>query len=641
MSKETKWWHPDGDDEQAPSIHDAAEQLQRLSPSQGYLAGQLARLFDLDRDQDEKIAHLATMLHALSEMLTETGTLDGEQLRARLGEAAEEARDRTPTERGRRGAPTVLGVPVAEVERRAALSRGDESASSLERLAGVSVADQQQHDDALERLAAERLQLEAERERIGAERRELDEAREAANRAWAEQSATERSLSEETRAEQTRLTAARAELERIEAQRRWAEERQAAAQQAAADAEAAIAATQAAAAKAEERAAEAAAKAEEQAAEAARQAEVEAKAVRQAELEAEAARQAEAEAEREAQGAADAEATDEVDAAREAEVDRWVAEPETRDEPATQPASESAPQVAEAPPVIPEAEADQAISAVDLSDSSLHESREAFFDQDYAPDRYADAMFDDYSEQRPRGGRRAALIVVALLLLIGGPVLYYGVYKNPYIGDGPAHLQVDRSKARGGDQSKAAKTGEPAKTAKTGEPAKTAKTGEPAKTAKTGEPAKGKSPAAAGKAAEATGKAPGKTDPKTDPKTPPSDPRYTALIAQANAAFAKRRRGKAFRLLRKALKVDKNGWEALDPLAWQAYSRGAMRRGRAMAKRALAGNPQAPYAILVQAASAHERGRKAAAKSGYQRFLQLCPKCPERRDITSALRSLK
>ena len=209
------------------------------------------------------------------------------------------------------------------------------------------------------------------------------------------------------------------------------------------------------------------------------------------------------------------------------------------------------------------------------------------------------------------------------------------------MGDGPSELQVDRNTLHSGATAPKHETTSPKPKHKTvaGHSAGTKPGGTPGDKAVHSTPPS-ETPDTA-HPSDKTGKG-GQALTKTTaaPGTPTTDPRYAALIDQAKALFAKHRAGKAFKLLRKALKINPKGWEALERLAWRAYVRGAARRGRTLAKRALSENPQAPYAILVEAAAADERGRKSQARAGYQRFLSLCPACPERRDIANALRSL-
>lgn len=243
--------------------------------------------------------------------------------------------------------------------------------------------------------------------------------------------------------------------------------------------------------------------------------------------------------------------------------------------------------------------------------------------------------YDDYDDEALHGsgkGRRIAGILFVVAVLIGVPAWYFGVYKNPYAGDGPAHLQVDPSRVRT-PEAAAGKPAQPAATAKTVATTKSAEqpaaaaAGKPAPTSGT---ARGVSPTGAPAGAPAAPRA----------AVDPAQARYTALMERAQALFAKRRAGPAYQLVRKASKLKPDGWEALERLAWFYYSRGAAGKGRKLAKRALATQPNAPYALLVQAAAAHERGQRAVAKAGYQRFLALCKGCPEAADIKAALRSL-
>lgn len=244
--------------------------------------------------------------------------------------------------------------------------------------------------------------------------------------------------------------------------------------------------------------------------------------------------------------------------------------------------------------------------------------------------------YDDYDDEALPGsgrGRRIAGFLFVVAILIGVPAWYFGIYKNPYAGDGPAHLQVDPSRVRTSEatannpakKTAAAKTVATKKSA--AEQPHTPAAGEPAPASGT---ARGASPTVLPAAASAAPKA----------AIDPAQARYAALIGKAQALFAKRRAGAAYRLVRKASKLKPDGWEALERLAWFYYSRGAAGKGRKLAKRALATQPNAPYALLVQAAAAHERGQRAVAKAGYQRFLALCKGCPEAADIRAALRSL-
>ena len=116
---------------------------------------------------------------------------------------------------------------------------------------------------------------------------------------------------------------------------------------------------------------------------------------------------------------------------------------------------------------------------------------------------------------------------------------------------------------------------------------------------------------------------------------------YQALVVQAEKSMAKGRRRKAYVVFKKALKLNKKGWEALQRLAVGELDRGRLTQALALARRAEVVNPDAPYAQLVIGAVAHERGKRAEAKAAYKKFLELCPTCQFAGDIRSTLRSMK
>ena len=89
-----------------------------------------------------------------------------------------------------------------------------------------------------------------------------------------------------------------------------------------------------------------------------------------------------------------------------------------------------------------------------------------------------------------------------------------------------------------------------------------------------------------------------------------------------------------------SLEVQPGGWQALQHLAWRDAKSGRLGRALKRARAALKANRDAPYANLVLGVAMHERGRSAAARAGYARFLKHCKGCPETGEIRRVLRSM-
>ena len=163
----------------------------------------------------------------------------------------------------------------------------------------------------------------------------------------------------------------------------------------------------------------------------------------------------------------------------------------------------------------------------------------------YGSARYDD---DDYSfddeERLPSGKAKWVILLFVLIVGGGGYGIYY--YKtSPYFGDPPAHLKITKksNKAKVSDAS---------------------------------------SPSAVDAAPKAVKADAAVADVGVDSAT---NAQYAALVEQAKQAFAKRKVGKAYRLLKQALKHDAAGWEALQHLAWSdckagPYGGGAVKRAK-------------------------------------------------------------
>jgi hypothetical protein len=80
--KRLKWWESDWTERQR--INEAADELNRLHFSQGHTTEQLARLFELDRDQGREIARLQAMVMTLVELLVQKGVVEEPELVNRL-----------------------------------------------------------------------------------------------------------------------------------------------------------------------------------------------------------------------------------------------------------------------------------------------------------------------------------------------------------------------------------------------------------------------------------------------------------------------------------------------------------------------------------------------------------------------------
>jgi len=216
------------------------------------------------------------------------------------------------------------------------------------------------------------------------------------------------------------------------------------------------------------------------------------------------------------------------------------------------------------------------------------------------------------------------VLLVILLLAGGGGYTFYWVRTSPYIGEPPAHLKIDPKLLKSATATN--KDGAPAKA----EPALVA--------AKPGRKALAPTRMIPGTTTPAPGAAPTSDAAGAATVSPSSE--YDRLMARASELLKQRKRREAYKLLDKALEVQPGGWQALQHLAWRDAKSGRLGRALKRARAALKANRNAPYANLVRGVAMHERGRSAAARAGYLRFLKHCKGCPEAGEIRRVLRSL-
>lgn len=275
----------------------------------------------------------------------------------------------------------------------------------------------------------------------------------------------------------------------------------------------------------------------------------------------------------------------------------------------------------------------------DPSEASINTHDEEFFASDYEPDSYSELS---QAPRKASGGMWLAIVMLAVGGIAGGIGFYY--YKtSPYVGDGPAHLQVDRAaialraaKQRGAEKGSAAGTGSGSASVAV---AATRPASAPA-TQAAAHPDASLSPGTA--SGTGTGAGTGSAAASAPDAGPPApkEKGYAELCAEAEELAKKKRMGAAVKLWLKAIAANPQGFEALEQLAVHYMEVGQMQKALDLAHRAERANAKAPYAQLVIGAVNHERGKKAEAKKAYESFLSLCPTCRYVKDITAALKSL-
>lgn len=115
---------------------------------------------------------------------------------------------------------------------------------------------------------------------------------------------------------------------------------------------------------------------------------------------------------------------------------------------------------------------------------------------------------------------------------------------------------------------------------------------------------------------------------------------YQALLKQAQEFLKKKNKRQAYKMFAKAVEANPQGWEALQELALYHMELGQMAKASDFAQKAKAANEQAPYVPLVMGAALYERGKLAEAKKAYEQFLNLCPTCRYANDVRLALKSM-
>lgn len=239
-----------------------------------------------------------------------------------------------------------------------------------------------------------------------------------------------------------------------------------------------------------------------------------------------------------------------------------------------------------------------------------------------------DDLYDDEGETKlPGRGKKWVVLLVLLLLAGGGGYAAYWAKTSPYIGEPPAHLKIDSKQQK------------PASTAAAPTGAKVKKPELPA--APRGRNALAPVRTIPGTTTPTLGATPGAgaTTPAPGAATSASN-EYDRLMAQASELLKQRKRRAAYKLLDKALEVQPGGWQALQHLAWRDAKAGRLGRALKQARAALKTNKDAPYANLVLGVAMHDRGRTAAARAGYSKYLARCKGCPEVGEIRRVLRSL-
>jgi CheY-like chemotaxis protein len=282
----------------------------------------------------------------------------------------------------------------------------------------------------------------------------------------------------------------------------------------------------------------------------------------------------------------------------------------------------------------------------DPNEASINVDDEAFFSSDYREEGYTEGT----SERRRSSKGKWIGAAAALLVVVGAGVGYY-VYKyHPYLGHGADGLEPNKTSIAQKDEPKKVGAGSgssasrPALASATqpaaSQPTPGSGSGALAGTGAASRPAAG-SGTGSGSAVVAKKPEPEpKPEPKVAAKTEPGEPGYAELIAEAEKLVKARKGKQAVKYWQKALKLNPDGWEAMDQLAVHFFEAGQMKKALELAHQAEAKNPKAPYAQLVIGASAHEKGKKAEAKTAYKSFLELCPTCRFVNDIKAALKSL-
>lgn len=95
------WW--DSEYTERQRLNEAADELYELQSNNAAVGDQVARLFELDRDQGRDIDRLQATVLTLLDMLIDRGVLDEQALVARMNGALEEL-DRREQEGARRQA---------------------------------------------------------------------------------------------------------------------------------------------------------------------------------------------------------------------------------------------------------------------------------------------------------------------------------------------------------------------------------------------------------------------------------------------------------------------------------------------------------------------------------------------------------
>ena len=301
----------------------------------------------------------------------------------------------------------------------------------------------------------------------------------------------------------------------------------------------------------------------------------------------------------------------------------------------------------------------------DPSEASINVVDEEFFNSDYMEDDLA--AFDEslIVPAGPPSKLRLPAMIIISLALIGGGLTTYFLVTSPYIGDGPEHLRVDpaslarQEEARRKAESTRRKVAEKEQEAflsgkKAKEPVPTPvpdmPATEPDKPAT--EPDKpatepDKPAAEPDKPATEPDKPATEPDkPATEPDKPapapdtPASPGYDTLLAEGKALLKKYKKRNAMKKFQAAVKVNPNGWEAMEHMALYNMELGRMGTAYKLAKKVAELHPDAPYAQLVIGGMLQERGKRSAAKDAYGKFLKLCPNCRYAKDIRAVLKSM-
>jgi CheY-like chemotaxis protein/tetratricopeptide (TPR) repeat protein len=305
----------------------------------------------------------------------------------------------------------------------------------------------------------------------------------------------------------------------------------------------------------------------------------------------------------------------------------------------------------------------------DPNAASINVRDEQFFASDYEDEAFSETDLLEGGRSSSKG-KWVALTILSLGVIGGGGALY--VYQtSPYVGDGPAELQIDRAalskKKEQQENLLAAKSKETARQKteteylRTGR-RETSEQGSTPSTMPTASPtAKLDALAVASKSGDSTpgstnspGHAADSSPPATAASnTPPAKPEekgakpeekgvqdYPTLLASAQALLKKGRGRVALKLLNQAAELNPQGWEALQEMALYFMETGQMSKAYDLARKTEALNTRAPFAQLVLGATLQERGKKAEAKKAYESFLNLCPNCRYSKDIRAAVKQM-